>query len=249
MTQTYRAYDLADASLVPNLPTNGDFYLGYTDGNYLSYPAMVARFGSKAIGISAIGHTDPLILDVETSDITPTQAIAIASFRKLHLKLPTVIYTNLSTKAQFPADYFASETEWPKPASYWWAADPTGVPHIVPGSIGTQYLWDGNNYDESIFSVDLSLGLVPATTPKPVPTPPIVPPTVTPSTTTEEDDDMIILRNATTGACCWFNGTSALHINAIETVLAAEKAGIKLVTVPSKDYPPNVEQNPPTPAG
>jgi len=28
----------------------------------------------------------------------------------------------------------------------WWIADPTGVPHIVPGSAATQWYW-GHNYD------------------------------------------------------------------------------------------------------
>jgi hypothetical protein len=28
----------------------------------------------------------------------------------------------------------------------WWIADPTGVPHIVPGAAATQWYW-GSNYD------------------------------------------------------------------------------------------------------
>ena len=28
----------------------------------------------------------------------------------------------------------------------WWIADPTGVPHIVPGASATQWYW-GHNYD------------------------------------------------------------------------------------------------------
>jgi hypothetical protein len=52
-------------------------------------------------------------------------------------------------------------SEWPSvqaacatlPASMrsrirWWIADPTGVPHIVPGSDATQWFW-GANYDIS----------------------------------------------------------------------------------------------------
>jgi hypothetical protein len=31
----------------------------------------------------------------------------------------------------------------------WWIADPTGVPHIVPGSDATQWYW-GQNYDQSL---------------------------------------------------------------------------------------------------
>jgi hypothetical protein len=30
----------------------------------------------------------------------------------------------------------------------WWIADPTGTPHIVPGSNATQWYW-GTGYDES----------------------------------------------------------------------------------------------------
>ncbi len=30
----------------------------------------------------------------------------------------------------------------------WWIADPTGVPHMVPGASATQWYW-GSNYDIS----------------------------------------------------------------------------------------------------
>ena len=30
----------------------------------------------------------------------------------------------------------------------WWIADPTGVPHVVPGAQATQWYW-GHNYDIS----------------------------------------------------------------------------------------------------
>jgi hypothetical protein len=57
------------------------------------------------------------------------------------------------------ARIYTMRSEWPAvksavgalPASMqshvrWWIADPTGVPHVVPGSSATQWYW-GSNYD------------------------------------------------------------------------------------------------------
>jgi hypothetical protein len=41
----------------------------------------------------------------------------------------------------------------------WWVADPTGVPHIVPGSSATQWYW-GSSYDESMAAPNLDPTLV-----------------------------------------------------------------------------------------
>jgi hypothetical protein len=37
---------------------------------------------------------------------------------------------------------------WMQPHVKYWIADPTGVPHVVPGSSATQWYW-GKSYDIS----------------------------------------------------------------------------------------------------
>jgi hypothetical protein len=85
-------------------------------------------------------------LDVEPGDATPAQAAAWAQHR-------------LSNYPNSLAVIYTMRSEWPAvqaavgnlPSSLqgrvrWWIADPTGVPHIVPGSSATQWYW-GPNYD------------------------------------------------------------------------------------------------------
>ncbi len=91
------------------------------------------------------------VLDVEPSDATPPQAAAWAATRLSHDPNGTaVIYT---MRSEWPAVQSAVAS---LPASVrshvrYWIADPTGQPHIVPGSSATQWYW-GTNYDISTAS-------------------------------------------------------------------------------------------------
>jgi hypothetical protein len=42
----------------------------------------------------------------------------------------------------------ASLPHWQQHHVRWWIADPTGTPHVVPGSDATQWYW-GTHYDIS----------------------------------------------------------------------------------------------------
>ncbi|MGH3305240.1 MAG: hypothetical protein ACRDOK_26965, partial [Streptosporangiaceae bacterium] len=57
------------------------------------------------------------------------------------------IYTML---AEWPAVQQAVSTlpSWMRARIRWWIADPTGVPHVVPGASATQWYW-GPSYDLS----------------------------------------------------------------------------------------------------
>jgi hypothetical protein len=65
---------------------------------------------------------------------------------------------SLSEWPQVQADV-ASLPSWMRSRIRWWVADPTGVPHIVPGSSATQWYW-GATYDESMADPNLDPDLV-----------------------------------------------------------------------------------------
>lgn len=151
-----------------------DFYAGYIDGKYLSYIELEKRFPGKVVGISALGNAEALIQDTEAGNQGPRTAANIAHQRNAQGK-PAIIYTNKSSVKTIPV-VWADPLEWPKPRVYLWLADPTGDEHMVSDIDGiqplaTQYLWNGNSYDESVVLVNILDQTEHTVTPTPEPTP------------------------------------------------------------------------------
>ena len=139
--QPFRVYDSVTPSAIPS----GAAVATYADGGYAVNPAQVA--GRNVTWIDTNG-SDPraAALDVEPGDATPAMA-ANWTWHKLHSAANSIaiIYT---MRSEWPAAQAAVAT-LPAPMQShvrWWIADPTGVPHIVPGSSATQWYW-GTNYD------------------------------------------------------------------------------------------------------
>jgi hypothetical protein len=124
---------------------------------------MVATYatGDYAVPASQVAGRGPILwidttgqdyaasaLDVEPGNVTPSQA-AVWAWHRLSLYPDAIahIYTMIS---EWPAVQAAVATlpAWMQARVRWWIADPTGVPHIVPGSQATQWYW-GPNYDIS----------------------------------------------------------------------------------------------------
>ncbi len=138
----FEVYDSVTPSQIPA----GARLATYADGGYAVAPSQVADRG-HVLWIDTSG-SDPraAALDVEPGDATPGQA-ATWAWHKLHNAAGSVaiIYT---MRSEWAATQAAVAT---LPASMqhhvrWWIADPTGVPHIVPGADATQWYW-GHNYD------------------------------------------------------------------------------------------------------
>jgi hypothetical protein len=134
-------------SVTPAAIPAGHEVATYATGGYAVSPAQVA--GRHVLWIDTQGN-DPHAnaLDVEPGDATPTVAAAWAQ-HKLAAEprsLP-IIYT---MRSEWPAVQAAVNTlpGWMHSHIRWWIADPTGYPHIVPGSNATQWYW-GQNYDIS----------------------------------------------------------------------------------------------------
>jgi hypothetical protein len=143
--QPYVFYD----SVTPGQIPAGNVVATYADGPYAVSPSSIT--GAKWVLWIDVNGSDPVnaqVLDVEPSDATPATAATWAQERlTAHPNGYAVIYTMLS---EWPAVQAAIHT---LPSSMqahvrYWIADPTGVPHVVPGSSATQWDW-GQNFDIS----------------------------------------------------------------------------------------------------
>jgi hypothetical protein len=141
--QPFQIYDSATPAAIPP----GVMCATYATGDYAVPAAEMA--GRPTIWIDAWG-TDPAasVLDVEPGDATPSM---VPQWVTQHLALEPSdnarIYTMLDEWAAVK-QAVATLPSWMQARVRWWIADPTGVPHMVPGASATQWYW-GPNYDIS----------------------------------------------------------------------------------------------------
>jgi hypothetical protein len=141
--QPIEIYDSATPAAIPP----GVMCATYATGNYAVPAAEMA--GRPTIWIDAWG-TDPAasVLDVEPGDATPSM---VPQWVEQHLALEPSdnarIYTMLDEWSAVQ-QAVATLPSWMQARVRWWIADPTGVPHMVPGASATQWYW-GPNYDIS----------------------------------------------------------------------------------------------------
>jgi hypothetical protein len=141
----YQMYDSVTPSAIPG----GKAVATYADGPYAASQSQVA--GRSSVTWIDTNGSDPKganALDVEPGDATPQMA---ASWAAQHLDAHphgiAVIYTMRSDWAATQAA-ISGLPRWQQHDVRYWIADPTGVPHVVPGSSATQWYW-GSNYDIS----------------------------------------------------------------------------------------------------
>lgn len=129
-------FDSTDPTQIPN---GAPAVAGYVDGRYAWSQAAWAAFpAAEKVTITVLGTHGARVADVELGDLTAGQGAAWAVGELWSLRRPT-LYASRDT---WPAIVTAlgglgvstSEVDW-------WAADPTGVPHLVPGSVATQWAW------------------------------------------------------------------------------------------------------------
>jgi hypothetical protein len=140
----YLIYDSVDPGYVPS----NRVLAAYATGPFAVSAAQVA--GHKAVMWIDVVGTDPAAsaVDVEPGDVGPDVAASWVS-RKLtadHSAL-AIVYTS---RAEWPLVQAAVNTlpAWMITRVRWWIADPTGYPHVLPGSSATQWYW-GPAYDIS----------------------------------------------------------------------------------------------------
>ena len=143
-TRPYTIYD----SVTPGALPSSQPAAVYADGAYAASSSQVAGHHS-VLWIDTNG-SDPNanVLDVEPGDATPAGA---ATWVQAHLaKQPhsvAIIYTMRSDWSAVQ-DAVGGLPSWEQSHVRYWIADPTGVPHVVPGSSATQWYW-GSSYDIS----------------------------------------------------------------------------------------------------
>jgi hypothetical protein len=137
-------YDSVTPQMIPGNPVVAT----YADGAHPDSPSQVAAF-SHVLWID-IDASDPNAnaLDIEPGCASPSQAAGWVYNRlTAHPHAVAILYTYLSAWPEVQADV-SSLPAWMRSRIRWWIADPTGTPHIVPGSQATQWYW-GQNYDIS----------------------------------------------------------------------------------------------------
>jgi hypothetical protein len=150
--QPYQLYDSVTPS---SIPASSQAVAVYANGHYAAAPGQVGKRG-LTLWIDTNGsdtHAD--VLDVEPGDATPTQAAAWVQ-QKLNdsPNSTAIIYTMRSDWGAVQSA--VNQLAWWMPShTKYWIADPTGVPHIVPGAEATQWYW-GQNYDISTAMPDFN---------------------------------------------------------------------------------------------
>jgi len=116
----------------------GNVIATYATGRYAASASAVA--GRPTIWIDTLG-TDPAasVLDVEPGDATP--ALAATWVAEKLTKDPGARARLYTMRAEWPAVQAAVSTlpSWMQAHVRYWIADPTGVPHMVPGANATQW--------------------------------------------------------------------------------------------------------------
>jgi len=120
----------------------------YATGNYAASPADVA--GRRTVLWIDTTGTDykASALDIEPGDATPPVA---ANWARQRLSAyPHAVARLYTMQSEWPAvkAAVAALPAWMHSHIRYWIADPTGVPHMVPGSQATQWYW-GSSYDIS----------------------------------------------------------------------------------------------------
>ena len=143
-TKPYLVYD----SVTPGTLPSNQAAAVYATGAYAASSSQVAGHHS-VLWIDANG-SDPNanVLDVEPGDATPAGA---ATWVQAHMKAQphseAIIYTMRSDWSAVQ-DAVGGLPSWEQSHVRYWIADPTGSPHVVPGSSATQWYW-GSSYDIS----------------------------------------------------------------------------------------------------
>jgi hypothetical protein len=140
----YQMYD----SVTPSANPGGKAVATYADGPYAASPAALHGHHVTWIDTNGSDPAGATVLDVEPGDATPAGAAAWTAQRlDAHPRATAVIYTMRSEWAAAQAS-IAGLPHWQQHHVRWWIADPTGTPHVVPGSTATQWYW-GTHYDIS----------------------------------------------------------------------------------------------------
>ena len=125
-----------------HIPTTATYVAGYVNGQWPTFNTLVKMFPhAVVVSIDVNGSAVADVLDVETGNATAQQAPAwVAKMRTLGK--PGIVYCSRSWVESVLHAFTAANV----PAPYLWVADWTGQPHLVPGSVATQWADGSTKY-------------------------------------------------------------------------------------------------------
>jgi LysM repeat protein len=138
-----------DSVTVTDIPATAKLVAGYVDGRYNNINALHRRFPhAVVVGIATNAHTnDGHVLDVETGDATPKEAVQWVVMRRHAGKDPSV-YCNASAWPHVKAAFKAAHVNEP----HYWIAQWDGSAKVPEGAVAKQYkdAEPGHHYDTSV---------------------------------------------------------------------------------------------------
>jgi hypothetical protein len=146
----YTIYDSVEPGSLPA----GQSAAAYATGSYAEQPSQVR--GHRSLLWIDTNGSDPgaNVLDVEPGDATPAAAASWAQQRLSSHKTSTAIIYTMRSEWQQVKENVAHLPSWMQAKVKYWIADPTGVPHVLPGASATQWYW-GSHYDITTANPDL----------------------------------------------------------------------------------------------
>jgi hypothetical protein len=141
-TRPYLIYDSVTPSSIPVHQVAA----AYATGKFAASASDLAGH-DQVLWIDTTGYDSRAnALDVEPGDATPSMAASWA-WHRLHDD-PKALARIYTMRSEWPAvqDAVGHLPERMQSQIRWWIADPTGVPHVVPGAAATQWYW-GSHYD------------------------------------------------------------------------------------------------------
>ena len=147
----YLIYD----SVKPEKLPHGKAAAVYSNGRYAASSSQM-RGRDSVLWIDTNG-SDPGadVLDVEPGDATPYGAARWVQHRLSAQPNSVAIVYTMRSQWQAVKDNVAHLPGWMQSKVRYWIADPTGVPHVVPGSNATQWYW-GDSFDVTTANPDFA---------------------------------------------------------------------------------------------
>lgn len=137
-----------DAVTPGNIPSSATMVAGYADGLYANMGAMAARFPHAIrVSIAVRWTTRAQVLDVESGDATPAQAVQWCTQTmadKSNKEL--TVYCGMDAWASVRAAFRSAGVTEPN----YWVAAYDGNATVPAGAVAKQYLGDYNGYDKSV---------------------------------------------------------------------------------------------------
>ncbi|MBO0802871.1 MAG: hypothetical protein J2P25_07325 [Nocardiopsaceae bacterium] len=152
--QPAKPYTIYDSIHPSTLPA-GQQVAVYSDGDYQASSADVSgRHNVLWIDVNG-SNPSASVLDVEPGNASPSTAAQWVRERLTSQPHAVAIVYTMLDEWQQVKDAIGTLPGQMQDKVRYWIADPTGVPHIVPGSSATQWYW-GPDYDKTMALPDFT---------------------------------------------------------------------------------------------